>query len=489
VDSQSSANEITYAVSGSNTIWKDTLQPTNATLTRVLNTGLSFDWTDVNGGTQNFAITQTSYTLRTAFGCLSYTDENSASHELPTTLTFPDTTTLGLTWEQTPGFSSDRTGQLSQLTMRDGSSTIKFNYNPNNAANDGLNCNYLVPNSMTIQTSDGIWTFSYAKLTVGSSTDVVDPGGNLTIYYFLNTGQLFQVYSYSNTGTVASPTYSTPTKTVTYCYNGTVYGATCVISANPALPITQLDVYTNIGVSAGQSRHEQQFDKYGNVTYDAKYDWGASSATLATTTTMAVNGSGNCSGIGAHVNNKPGNVTTKNGTTIISEANYSYDAYGNLLAVSETPNSGTSFIGNSTNNVYNSNGTPSKTYDLANNETDYTYPSSYLDGTCSNFPFPSKIQNASTGLNAQFTWDCTGGVKLTAVDASGNTTTYGYKSSGGTADPWWRVMSVTDPLSNEVFNTYTATSFESSFEFNSSNSIQNTIVTVDGYGRKINRQT
>jgi YD repeat-containing protein len=132
------------------------------------------------------------------------------------------------------------------------------------------------------------------------------------------------------------------------------------------------------------------------------------------------------------------------------------------------------------------NGTPLKTYDLANNETDYTYTGTYSDGSC-NHPFPTNIKNISTGLSTSYTYDCTGGVMLTAVDASGNMTIFGYDSSGGTPDPWWRLRSVTDPLNNETWLTPTATSYERSQQI-SSGSIQNVVTTFDGYGRTINMQ-
>ena len=102
--------------------------------------------------------------------------------------------------------------------------------------------------------------------------------------------------------------------------------------------------------------------------------------------------------------------------------------------------------------------------------------------------FPTSITKG--GLTTYSTWNCTGGVKLTDTDASGNTTTYGYKNcSSGTADPFWRVMSVTDPLGNEVCKTYPSGSSpdtaSSSFSFNSGTSVQNTTVTSDGYGSPI----
>src|SRR3984885_5436367 len=52
------------------------------------------------------------------------------------------------------------------------------------------------------------------------------------------------------------------------------------------------------GGPSGGGRH------YGNVTYSAQYDWGGTTPVVATTNTIAVNGSGNCSGVAATVNNK-----------------------------------------------------------------------------------------------------------------------------------------------------------------------------------------
>ena len=45
-------------------------------------------------------------------------------------------------------------------------------------------------------------------------------------------------------------------------------------------------------------------------------------------------------------------------------------------------------------------------------------------------------------------------MKVSDTDASGNKTGYGYVNSGGTADPYWRILSVTDPVEYEVRFTY-----------------------------------
>jgi RHS repeat-associated protein len=95
------------------------------------------------------------------------------------------------------------------------------------------------------------------------------------------------------------------------------------------------------------------------------------------------------------------------------------------------------------------------------------------------------------------TWNGVGGVKVTDVGPNGSTlqtTQYGYVNSSGVADPFWRLMSVTDPTGNNtVWNTYPSgtspDTMNSSFTFNSGASIQNTTETTDALGRIVNVQT
>jgi hypothetical protein len=192
--------------------------------------------------------------------------------------------------------------------------------------------------------------------------------------------------------------------------------------------------------------------------------------------------------VGNGVNNKVCTVVTKQGSIVVASSEFSYDPYGNVKTTYVSPN-GTTFLSNTTVNSYNANGTPSVTYDLANNPTTYAYGSTaYVNGyggTPTNYPFPTAITKG--GLTTQATYNSAGGVKLTDVAAnSSNTTIYGYKTSAGVADPWWRVSSVTDPNGNEVYQTYSPTSVVSQFSFGSS--VQNTTTTLDGYGRPINVQ-
>ena len=132
---------------------------------------------------------------------------------------------------------------------------------------------------------------------------------------------------------------------------------------------------------------------------------------------------------------------------------------------------------------------------MANNETTYAYSASnYSDcgsGGCSslNLVFPTKITNVGTGLYTQATWDAIGGVKLTDADPNGSTTTYSYDSNcSTTADPFWRVGCVTDPLGYAHGFSFLDSSNEVQTSFSFNGSAINTTSTVDGYGRSIDFQ-
>jgi len=128
-----------------------------------------------------------------------------------------------------------------------------------------------------------------------------------------------------------------------------------------------VDVYTNIGVTAGTSRQQTQYDggpsgtlpHYGNVTYSAQYDFGATMPTQSTTIVYgSSNGSGTCSPIGNNINNKPCTVVSTIGGNTVASAQYTYDSNGNLLKTYTSPNGGSTFLANPTANSYNSKALP-----------------------------------------------------------------------------------------------------------------------------------
>jgi YD repeat-containing protein len=517
-DSQSTPNQITYTSSSGIGTFTDTLGMS------VLSTNPSgpgeYQWTDTNGGNQMVTQVNTSETLKSSFGCPGKSDYDISGVALPTAIDFSDSTTLGLAWEENEVTSTDYTGRLAKITMRDGSSTVQFNYNPGGAttAPYNLNCTYLVPNSMTRTTSDGTVTYTTSFTTSSPYIETVtkvDIGGNKTVYSFTGftatgtaaapTAQvLTEVQAYANTGTVTRPTYSsTPMQLVIYCYNNSSPTVSSCPTSTVNEPVTEMDTFTKLSGMSTYARQQTQYDggpsgalpHYGNVTYSAQYDFGGTSPIQATTIVYgSSNGSGTCSAIGNNVNNKPCTVvTTLNGNTVAS-SQFAYDSHGNLLKTYVSPNGGTSFLSNPTVNSYNANGTPATLYDLAGNPTNFTYNSSYYTdcSSCINFPFATKVVRG--GLTTYSYYNGYGGVKTEDIDANGNATFYCYNNttttscSGGTADPWNRVMAVIDPLNNQVFKTYSVTSLTSSFTFNSGSSIHGSTTTLDGYGRVVNVQ-
>jgi hypothetical protein len=490
-------------ITGSGTTFTDTLgvNPTFSTGAQ----GSPYTWTDVSNNSQSVTVNNTTgLTLKSAFGCGSgqYSDYNIPSSSLQTSISFPDGATMGIAYEKTPGGSSGQyTGRLGQITLRTGG-TITYTYG---GTNNGINCSSLSPPTLTRKTSDGTTTYTWVLNNLGSgnygnTTTVVDNGGNATVYTFTGVipvgtidpppmvQALTEVQHYQ--GAVSPGNLLT---TDIYCYQGSSGQPGNCSTAIITPPVKELDVYHTINGMSNSSRTQTKYDAYGNVTYSAQYDFGATTPTVATTATYGTWNGANCVAVSTTVNNKPCDVLTQQNGSNVAESRFTYSPQGNLLTTYKW--TGSSWLSNTTQNQYNSNGTALVSYDLANKPTTYTYNAgSYNCGTigCTQYPFPTSI--AKGGLTTSSTWYGIGGAKHTDTDASGNTTTFGYVScSTGAADPFWRVASVTDPMGNEVCKTYPSGSSpdtaNSSFTFNSGNSIQNITTTTDGYGRTINKQT
>jgi RHS repeat-associated protein len=504
-DQQTTPNKIYYE--GSEQEFFDTLG--TEVLTFNANAVGQLGWFDVNGGNPTESQTFTDSTLKTSFGCSGKADyPATGGNFLTTAISFPDDSSMGFTWEPN---GSDTTGRLEKLTLREGG-TVTYNYNPSSGLNDGLNCTYLVPNKMTRTTSDGATTYSWNAVNNGggnwgNTTTVVDQGGNETVYWFTGLTAsglaafptiqpLTRVYHYQGSSTLLS--------TDLYCYNGASSG--CAI-ATVQEPVTEVDLYHTIpNLAAGPSRTRTQYDGgptgscatgqggcYGNVTYSAQYDFGATSPTVATTTAYGSWNGTACVAISSTVNNKPCQIVTTQSGNTVAQSRFTYDSKGNLLTTYKW--TGSSWLSNPTANSYNSSGTPNTIYDLTNHATTYQYSSSsYVQCSgagCTNLPFPTSI--TKLGLTTSSTWNGTGGVKLSDTDANGNTTKYCYNVTPGSpcsggADPFWRIGSITDPLGNTVQKYYYASGpdgpyTQSYFAFGSS--VDQEFNTVDGYGRPI----
>jgi len=301
----------------------------------------------------------------------------------------------------------------------------------------------------------------------------------------------------------ALTTYSSyPDSRDTRCYNtgtysGTTSGLQACVTASVSLPITETFTYHqegsgSVSTPGSPSAVLTAYDSTGAVTYSYLYDYGSSTYGFYTHYTYpSVVGLGDAANVPNEIEkfDASGNK--------LSDVKYTLAANGRSVTSTSVYN-GSTYIGQSSSNVYNGNGTISKSFDVANNETDYAYVNTgYSDcGTLActaltTYPFPTTITNKTTGLYTQATWDALGGVMLSSTDTALNTTNFGYYNSCGTsADPFWRVGCVTDPLLNAHGVSYLDSSNEvqTSFSFNSGNSAINTTSTVDGYGRSIDFQ-
>jgi YD repeat-containing protein len=444
----------------------------------------TYSWTDVNGTIQTIVETYTNKTIKTSFGCGAV--DSSYSGNVVTKLSYPDGSFIGLSYEAN---GSNITGRLDTLTLRTGAA-IRYQYS---GGNSGLDCIYFVPPTMTRTTPDGTWTYIWQKLysgsnVIGNTTTVLDPGKNKKVYTFtgltnsgpaaLPTAQvLTQVLTYQNTGTVASPAY-TLLSTDLFCYNNNF--SNCQ-NATVSYPITKKDAYHYVGSNLYPSGVETQYDSYGNVTYYSHNDFGATTATRATTIAYGSYNAGNCDQISTYIHNRPcKSITMDNvNATYISQKAFYYDGKGNLTQ-EQVWTGGGNWIGHSQPNTYNPNGTLATSYDPNGTKTTITY------GDCNGF-FPTQTQVkdsagtilSTTSASAVDTNNhsyCGGLVPYSVTDANGNQTTYAYN------DPFWRRTSETDP--NGLVTTFTPGITSSSVQ----NSFISDITTLDSTGRTIDEQ-
>lgn len=132
---------------------------------------------------------------------------------------------------------------------------------------------------------------------------------------------------------------------------------------------------------------------------------------------------------------------------------------------------------------YNSNGTVNVATDVNGTTSTYSY-----SGVCDSLmPTGVTISGTNVSLSRSMAWDCNGGVQTSLTDENHNVTTTNF-TSGSTADPYYRPLSVVDPIPNTTSFSYSPTTFESTMNFNGSVSTTDTLATTDGLGRPIFKQ-
>lgn len=450
--------------------------PGTSYATRSLNT---FMYKDAAGTTQSVNVTVSPMHITSNWNCPGLLDEDQNPFNLPTSVTYANGTSLGISYE--PGPSGGVTGRLQTLTLPTGG-TITYTYTGGNAPGPGVGyiCGSLGSGGgFTRTTAEGTWSYNTVNHSGpsngGSVTTVTDPSGNNTIHTFQNLGLLasevqVQVFQGGGVNCANGCTTSNLLLTKIYCYNnfnpanfpgdtGTVPTA-CANTDEPypnglagKVP-TEEDVYTAVPGVSGYAEVATSLP-HGDPTSIKKYDFGASSPTEITTITYGSYANGTCQSVGTaaqNILNRKCEVTVSDGTHTISDTRYTYNSTGHPTTVSSW--TGSAWLSASAS--YNPNGTVSTATSVDGVLSTYSYNGT---GGCNSL-LPTSVTTG--GLTSYFTWDCNTGTLLTSTDPNNAVSTASYTANG--ADPLYRVKSRSGALGETVSYTYTDSSSTSSLE-------------------------
>ncbi len=405
-------------------------------------------WTDPSGNSQSFTINYSLYGQQTNFGCYIPADIPAISHYLPSSITTP-VGTYTITYEsQVAGTVS---GRIAKIVFPSGAS-IAYTYT-GGSNNNGLTCeaqtansvyyNVMVPVLTRTFTDDSgtqrVW--KYDTTQAPNETVVTDPAGNDTVYLFATNIYGMKVskgiYETQRQIYQGSHTSGTLLKTVLTCYNGNT--TSCATVGLVGNPISQKDLYTTLAGMTQYAWSETKYDAYDNLTEDKEYDY---SGTLISDRVLVYGtySSGSCSMISSFILNRVCSDTTTNASgTMLAQTYNTYDAHGNKInsssLVSGAGNGSGTYISSSA--TYNSNGTVQYSYDTNQNKTSYTY------GNC-NSTMLTQVQEPMN-LSRSMSWNCAGGMMVSATDENSQTTQFKYLNQTGVADPFWRLTEVDYP--------------------------------------------
>ncbi len=492
-------------ITSSNGTYTDTLGTTALTVAGTAPSNTTFTYTAPSGAAA-YTMKYATKSIRTNFGCAligDYGTNGTTTANLVSEIDLPDISVnpsdkYTFTYEATPGYPGFVTGRLASVTLPTGG-TINYTYTGGSTGN--ITCaDGSTPGLERVLSDGASWsaTWNYTRTAgTGSSyaTKVTDPANNDTIIQFQGIYET-QRDIYNTSG----PTFSSvPISEATLqtsnlmrelqtCYNGAA--APCTGTAISA----QITTRKAITILSGglQSEHDDIWNTYGAPTETDDYDYGV--APHGGLLKKVTAGYATLAGI----NDFRQTVTTQDvNLNVVSEISYNYDE-GTPTATSGTPQhttppgargnltslkmytSGSSYLTESF--TYYDTGTTKTSIDTNAGVTTNTF------GACGN-SFPTSVTEAVTTLSTSSTWNCTGGVTLMATDENGKITTTAYTDAY-----FWRPASITDPsgavtnycyglLSTSGTCTVNTTQSESALTFNSSNSVVNSLTTLDGLGR------
>ena len=468
-------NEIT--VSGG--VFTDTLGTTALTVagSGTPSSPMTFTYTAPSGANAAYTIRYTAYTVQTKFNCSGISEYGPTSNNLVSEIDLPDGSKYSFAYEPTPGVSGKVTGRLASVTLPTGG-TLSYSYSGGGTGVNGISCADGSGATITRTTPDGTWTYAHSESGAAWNTLITDPQGNQTNMNFQGIYETQrQVYQGTTGGTLL--------RQWTTCYNG---NTTNCNSTAITLPITQRTVTDQYGTSGLQCKHNFLYNSVGSLTEQDDYDYGSGApGALLRQTLITFASLGNITAFQQQVTVKDGNGNIK------AQTNYNYDetavtttsgiaqhisvsgSRGNLTSVNYPVSGLTSHF------TYYDTGSPKTSQDVNGATTTYNYSSNAAD--CQ-MAFPTSISEPLS-LSRSMTWNCTGGVQLTATDENNQTVTTSY------SDPYfWRPASVTDPLSNSTTFYYQPNptyccpwAVAASLSFNNGNSLTEDLQYKDGLGR------
>ena len=402
-----------------------------------------YTYNDSSGNPQMIKVEYTNETQETNWGC--GIDISPHSVQMPTTVSFPDGTSLGISYETTPGDTHNPnyvTGRIASLTLPT-SGVVTFTYT---GGVNGMSCT--TGTAPVFSRIENGLTTSFTRTIINSNTQtqtvVTLPfGGTETIVANIVGNQVVSdVLTDSGGNTI---------KTTSIVYDGGgAFG-----------PVRNLSTYTYLGstsVLAGSKKVYTNLDTtYYALPVESTVYLPANSTTAYTDTVTTYSTLGFPHSV----------IATANGSTIAT-TNYTYDGHNNELSVS-TLVGGAQYL--SSSKTYNSNGS-------VKTSTDTFGATTTNDVTSCNDTMPAT--SVFNSITTTLSWDCDGGVLDSSADTNG-TAQMQY------IDPLYRPSQNTDKSSFSTNISYGTTYVQTQTLVGSATVTKDT--SVDGFGNPSSTQT
>lgn len=466
-------NKITATVT-SNTNFTDTLGTTALTVSG--NGTESSPRTLTYTGPQGSVSARMNYTttsVKTSFGCGdNYVEYGPTNVDLVTSITLPDSTSYGITYEPTPGDATKVTGRIKSITFPTGG-TITYTYTGGSSGH--ITCADGSASGFDRAVSPGgTWTYAHTESGTAWTTTLTKPNSEVTVFNFQQVSAKPDAYE---TERQIKDSAGNVLETVDTCYNGAAIPCT---STSVTQPINNRTVQTTLGTLVAKTY--TTYDTYGLPRELDEYTWGS---VLVRKTLIAY------ASLGNGIKDRPSVITIQEAdNTKRAEITFLYDettptaTTGTPQWVSVTGSRGNAttikywVVGTTTRNrtfTYFDTGNVKSMTDVNAQITNYAYDST----GCAN-SLLTTVTPPITSLARSMAWDCTGGVVTSTTDENSKQTTFTYD------DPnYWRVKAIADQFPSTMNISYFTNPFgsESDMDFNGTISTVDSRATLDGLGR------